>query len=61
MWIGRGDFDVADWPAAIAQARESRDDRLTDYLIGTPLLGDYLEEALAGLGYSLEDFEKNRL
>ena len=29
--------------------------------IGTPKLGDYLEEGLAQLGISLEDFEKNRL
>jgi hypothetical protein len=61
MWIGRGDFDASDREAAIAQARETRDDRLADYLVGTPLLGDYLEEALAALGYSIEDFEKDRL
>jgi hypothetical protein len=29
--------------------------------MGTPKLGDYLEEGLAQLGYSLEDFQKNRL
>ena len=58
VWIGRGDLDVADWPAAIAQARESRDGRLTDYLVGTPLLGDYLEEGASALGLSLEDFER---
>ncbi len=60
-WIGRGDFDARDWPAAIAQARDTLNDRVTDYLVGTPLLGDYLEEALASLGYSIEDFEKDRL
>ncbi|MGE5268510.1 MAG: DUF3775 domain-containing protein [Thiohalocapsa sp.] len=61
MWVGRGDFDVAEWPSAIAQAQETRDDHITDYLLGTPLLGDYLEEALAARGYSIEEFEKNRL
>ncbi len=60
-WIGRGDFDASDWAAAIAQARDTLDDRVTRYLVGTPLLGDYLEEAVASLGYSLEDFEKDRL
>lgn len=61
MWVGRGDFDASDWASAITQARDSLDDRVTEYLIGTPLLGDYLEEALAALGYSLEDFAKDRL
>ena len=61
MWIGRGDFDVAEQAAALAQARDSLDGRVTEYLIGTPLLGDYVEEALNALGYSLEDFAKDRL
>jgi hypothetical protein len=61
MWIGRGDFEASDWASAIAQARDSLDDRVAAYLIGTPLLGDYLEEALAALGYSLEEFGMNRL
>ena len=61
MWIGRGDFDTAEWREALTQAQVTRDARSTDYLIGTPLLGDYLEEALSALGYSLEDFAKNRL
>jgi Protein of unknown function (DUF3775) len=33
----------------------------TDYLIGTPLLGDYLEEGLSQLGYSIEDLEIGRM
>jgi hypothetical protein len=61
MWIGRGDFEASEWASAIAQARDSLDDRVTEYLIGTPLLGDYLEEALAALGYSLEEFGMDRL
>jgi Protein of unknown function (DUF3775) len=32
-----------------------------DYLTGTPLLADYLEEGLSQLGYSLEDFEIGRI
>jgi hypothetical protein len=38
-----------------------REKHIPSYLIGTPQLGDYLEEGLAQLGISLEDFEKNRL
>jgi len=61
MWIGRGDFETSEWPEALTQARDTRDAHFTAYLLGTPLLGDYLEEALAALGYSLEDFAKDRL
>jgi hypothetical protein len=43
------------------QAREVHNAAETEYLIGTPLLADYLEEAVAALGYSLEDYEKGRL
>jgi hypothetical protein len=60
-WLGRGDFDRAEWPAALKQARELHSEIETAYLIGTPLLADYLEEAISALGYSLEDEEKGRL
>jgi len=61
IWIGRGDFAATEWHAAIHQARESRTANEADYLIGTPLLADYLEEAAAALGLSLEKFETDRL
>jgi hypothetical protein len=61
MWLGRGDFDRGEWRDALAQAGETRNASETRYLIGTPLLADYLEEAVSTLGYSLEDYEKGRL
>ena len=61
MWLGRGDYGRDDWRAALAQAREVHNEAETEYLIGTPLLADYLEIGLDVLGYSLEDYEKNRL
>jgi hypothetical protein len=58
-WLGRGDFP------SFAQARRAAEDvgdkHIPSYLMGTPQLGDYLEEGLAQLGISLEDFERNRL
>ena len=57
VWIGRGDFSAAEWKAAVRQARGLDNRRDADYLIGTPLLADYIEEALSGLGLSLEEFE----
>lgn len=51
MWLGRGDYDADDWDSAVEQAGESWNERTADYLIGTPLLGDYLAEGLSMLGY----------
>jgi hypothetical protein len=31
------------------------------YLLGMPQLGDFLEEGLSLLGYSIEEFEEGRL
>ena len=61
VWIGRGDFTAAEWRDAVRQARQIADRRDADYLIGTPLLADYLEEAVAALGLSLEEFEIDRM
>lgn len=61
MWVGRGDFGRTEWPAAIRQAREVRTRSEPGYLIGTPLLSDYLEEGASTLGLSLEPFEMGRL
>jgi len=61
IWIGRGDFTADEWKDAMLLARETRNGSEADYLIGTPLLADYLEEAVAALGLSLEEFQINRL
>jgi hypothetical protein len=58
-WLGRGDFPS--FERARQQAEDVRDKHIPSYLIGTPKLGDYLEEGLARLGVSLEEFERNRL
>lgn len=46
MWVGRGDFTVDEWDEALELAEENWTDHTADYLIGTPLLADYLGEAL---------------
>lgn len=58
-WLGRGDFDS--FAEARREAEGLEEVHAARYLIGTPLLGDYLEEGLAAVGISLEDFEINRL
>jgi len=59
MWLGRGDF--SSFAEARTEAADMRNKHIPSYLIGTPKLGDFLEEGLSQLGVSLEDFEKNRL
>lgn len=61
VYLGRGDFTADEWPAALTQAREQRNGRETDTLVGIPLLADYLEDAIAELGISIEDFEIDRM
>lgn len=54
MWVGRGDYDMEAWDEALAEAEALRGERGPEYLIGTPLLSDHLEEGLEELGYSCE-------
>jgi hypothetical protein len=58
-WLGRGEY--SSFAEAREEASDMRDKHIPEYLIGTPKLGDFLEEGLAQLGYSLEDFERDRL
>lgn len=58
-WLGRGEY--SSFAEAREEASDMRDKHITEYLIGTPKLGDFLEEGLAQIGYSLEDFERDRL
>jgi hypothetical protein len=60
-WLGRDDYSADDWPNVRAQAAEAYNDRTANYLLGTPLLGDFLEEGLAMLGLSCEEYEIGRL
>lgn len=61
LWIGRGDFTAGEWSEARAEAASMRTKRIPEYVAQTPQAGDYLEEGLAALGYSLEEYEKGRL
>jgi Protein of unknown function (DUF3775) len=57
-WLGRGDGDIDDWTDLRAEASRAHNKRTAEYLLGTPLLGDLLEEGLAQFGHSLEEFER---
>lgn len=55
-WIGRGDFEPEDWRSAVALAVERCDHAPSAYLLGMPLLPDYLEDALSAYDCSCRDF-----
>ena len=60
-WLGRDDYSASDWQAVRQEAALAHNERTASYLLGMPLLGDFLEEGLAALGYSCEEFEIGRL
>lgn len=57
MWIGRGDFESADWRAAITEAAVQRPPNFADYLLSQQLLPDYLEDALSAFDRSCAGFQ----
>jgi hypothetical protein len=61
MWIGRGTFDADDLVEAITTAKQEASAPTEDYLMGVPLLSDYLEDGLDALGYSVEEVEEGIL
>jgi hypothetical protein len=61
MWIGRGDYGRKEWDDAITLARREHEEHAAEYLLGTPLLPDLLEEGLAAFDESCADFERDLL
>jgi len=61
VWLGCGDYGVDEWETIVATALDDVDSRRPEALLGIPLLGDFLEEGLAQLGFSCEDEEMGRL
>jgi hypothetical protein len=60
-WLGRGDGTLDDWDDLRAEAARVHNRRTASYLLGIPLLPDYLEEALAAFGRSCEEIEQDHL
>jgi hypothetical protein len=54
-WVGRGTFDIDDWDEAIDTARTEHNKRTAQYLLGLPLLGDYLAEGLEAFDEDFDD------
>lgn len=60
-WVGRGTFGPDEYEEATETARAERVNATSRYLLGIPLLADYLEEGLDKMGISVEDAEEGVL
>ncbi len=59
-WLGRGTYDLSEWRTALDTARSEHRKRTAEYLLGLPLLGDYLEDGLAMFGEGIVDTDDER-
>jgi hypothetical protein len=59
-WLGRGTYDLSEWRAALDTARSEHKKRTAEYLLGLPLLGDYLEDGLSMFGDGIVDDSDTR-
>ncbi|MGB5938411.1 MAG: DUF3775 domain-containing protein [Rhodanobacter sp.] len=53
-WLGRDNCSATDWWSIREEAAEAHNARTADYLLGTSMAGDFLEEGLSALGWSDE-------
>lgn len=60
-WLGRGTYERSEWKEAIAQARAAHNKHTAEYLMGLPMLGDYLEEGLAAFAEEPETVSVRRV
>lgn len=60
-WVGRGTYEAEEFDEAVDTARNEQINSTASYLLGLPLLADYLEEGLEKLGYSANDIESDVL
>lgn len=55
MRLGRGDGTIEEWDDLRKQAEEGRNGRTARYLLGEPLLGDFLADGLGEFGRTWAD------
>lgn len=60
-WLGRGDAGVESWQELRTEAARAHNRRTAAYLLAMPLLPNYLQDGLAELGLSCDDFERENL
>lgn len=60
-WVGRGDYEMSEWATVREEAAAAHNDRTAEYLLGMPLLSEFLEDALSDAGRSCADLELEHL
>lgn len=58
MWIGRETFEAEEFDEAFATALSEATAPTEDYLLGVPMLADYLEDGMEALGLDPESDEE---
>jgi hypothetical protein len=61
MQLGREDGTMEEWEAMRAQGLREHGGRVAAYLLGQPLVSNYLEDGLQQFDVSIEEFENGRL
>jgi Protein of unknown function (DUF3775) len=56
IWIGRGDFTYSEWAVARYAATDIGRRRTPRYVVGIPLVSDFLEEGLSLFNFSLAEY-----
>ncbi len=56
IWLGRGDFDLAEWSDARTAAADIGRARVKRYVAEIPLVSDFLEDGLSQFNLSLGDY-----
>jgi hypothetical protein len=54
IWLGRGDYDIAEWDDALTEAEARIAARDPDYMIGDSTLPEYLGDGLEAFGRSCD-------
>lgn len=60
-WVGRGDYEAAEYEEAVIDARQRKIPPTSEYLLGLPLLADYLATGLDTFGLSCAEIEAQHL
>jgi hypothetical protein len=56
IWLGRGDYSLSEWGEARLAAMDITRARFPRYVLGIPLVSDYLEDGLSQFNHSLSDY-----
>ncbi|MBX6323262.1 MAG: DUF3775 domain-containing protein [Rhodospirillaceae bacterium] len=59
--VGRGGYGIEGWDEAVPEAARARNEHTAAYLLGMPMLVDYLEQGLAAHGLDCAEYQAGRL